>query len=112
MALDIADLLEEAARYVEAKQFQYETFSDGLNHITSEVSEAWGHYVNGHEVTEVFYDEKGKPDGVPIELADILIRVVSMCAKYGIDLEAAIITKLNYNWTRPVNHGKPPRTEP
>lgn len=47
-----------------------------------------------------------KPCGIPIEAADIIIRVLDMCAAYGIDIEAAIAMKMEYNSTRPYMHGK------
>jgi NTP pyrophosphatase (non-canonical NTP hydrolase) len=47
----------------------------------------------------------GKPEGVPSELADIVIRVADMCGLYGIDLDAAIVEKMAYNKTRPFRHG-------
>lgn len=46
-----------------------------------------------------------KPCGVPIELADLIIRVADMCEHYGIDIEAAIAEKMEYNKTRPARHG-------
>lgn len=47
----------------------------------------------------------GKPEGFPIELADLLIRVADMAELYGIDLEEAIHVKMEYNRTRPYRHG-------
>lgn len=49
--------------------------------------------------------ETGKPEGVPSELADIVIRIGDLCGLYGIDLEAAIRTKMDYNKTRAHRHG-------
>jgi len=46
-----------------------------------------------------------KPEGIPSELADIVIRVCDMCGWYGIDLEAAIKEKMEYNKNRPYKHG-------
>ena len=46
-----------------------------------------------------------KPEGIPIELADVLIRVFDFCGKHGIDLEAAVLEKMAFNRTRPVRHG-------
>lgn len=46
-----------------------------------------------------------KPEGVPSELADVVIRIADMCGLYGIDLEAAIIEKMAYNKSRPYRHG-------
>jgi NTP pyrophosphatase (non-canonical NTP hydrolase) len=39
------------------------------------------------------------------ELADVVIRVMDMCAFKGIDLEWHIIQKIRYNKTRPHKHG-------
>lgn len=51
--------------------------------------------------------EKGylKPEGIPAELADVVIRVMDAAVHYGIDLEASIIEKMNYNKTRDFRHG-------
>lgn len=57
------------------------------------------------DVTKSWTTEKGKPEGVPSELADIVIRVGDMCARYKIDLAYEIERKLKYNQTRPMLHG-------
>ena len=49
---------------------------------------------------------RGKPEGLAIELADAVIRIADMCGAYGIDLEAAIEEKMQYNKSRPYKHGK------
>lgn len=46
-----------------------------------------------------------KPEGVAIELADVIIRILDYCGKEGIDMEAAIKRKHAYNLTRPYKHG-------
>ena len=58
-----------------------------------------------HDCTACEFSEMPKPEGVPSELADIVIRVADMCGLYGIDLEAAIIEKMQYNKNRPYRHG-------
>lgn len=84
----------------------------GMN-LHSEITEAWEELRNGHGVTEVYYnnqDERpegyiAKPEGFPVELADLAIRLFHLCGHYGIDLEAMIELKMRYNETRPYRHG-------
>lgn len=47
-----------------------------------------------------------KPEGVAIELADCVLRIADYCGQYGIDLEAALQIKMEYNQNRPYRHGK------
>lgn len=46
-----------------------------------------------------------KPEGIPSELADTVIRIADMCGFYGIDLQEAVEQKMRYNRTRPHRHG-------
>lgn len=46
-----------------------------------------------------------KPEGVGSEFADVLIRLLDDCERYGIDLEAEYERKMKYNRTRPYRHG-------
>jgi NTP pyrophosphatase (non-canonical NTP hydrolase) len=46
-----------------------------------------------------------KPEGFGTELADAVIRIFDLCGALGIDLEARIAEKHDYNATREVRHG-------
>ncbi len=46
-----------------------------------------------------------KPEGIAIELADCIIRILDYCGKEGIDIDGAIFMKHEYNKTRPYQHG-------
>ena len=106
-------------------------FGELIALMHSELSEALEEYRNGEEAKEIYYKCKfafecpnqscgkscldpfiteylckdAKPEGIPIELADVLIRIFDMCGKYGIDLEEAISIKMEFNKTRPHKHG-------
>jgi NTP pyrophosphatase (non-canonical NTP hydrolase) len=49
--------------------------------------------------------EKGKPEGLASEYADVVIRIGHYAQANGFDLEEEIIRKLAYNKTRPHRHG-------
>ena len=73
----------------------------------SELSEALEEFRNCQDIEEVanYSFIQGKPEGVPIELADVIIRVCEACELYGIDLDEAVKTKLEFNKNRPYRHG-------
>ena len=70
----------------------------------SELSEALGEHRNGHQPRE-FYFNDSKPEGIPIELADCIIRILDYCGKENIDIENALKIKHEYNKTRAYKHG-------
>ena len=79
-------------------------FPEVLALIHSELSEALEEYRDGRKPDEVYYCS-GKPEGVPIELADAIIRILDYCAFAGIDIDKAISDKHEYNKSRPYKHG-------
>ena len=56
----------------------------------SELSEALEAYRDNHAVTEVWAGTNGKPEGIPIELADFVIRI---CQRTGTDNQASELDK-------------------
>lgn len=64
---------------------------------------------NQCELAFMYYGEcnykNSKPEGIPAELADCIIRILDWCGKEGIDIEQIILTKHEYNKTRPYRHG-------
>lgn len=71
--------------------------------IHSEASEALESFRNNEPL--YWKDDKGKPQGVASEYADIIIRVLHYCGVLGIDISAAVEEKIVYNRTRGYRHG-------
>jgi len=77
-----------------------------IGNLHSECSEAWEEVRKpDFAPTRIYYREDGKPEGLPMELADIMIRVADTAQVLGIDLEKAIMEKMAYNRNRPFRHG-------
>jgi len=86
--------------------------------IVSEVAEAQDEIRNGRAADETYYptaqrDLDGsvvggpfKPEGVPSEIADVVIRCFDFAGTEGFNLAEIILEKLAYNETRPYKHGK------
>lgn len=71
--------------------------------IHSEISEALEEYRKGKGT--VYYGESGKPEGMFVELADAMIRIMDLAGYLGIDLEKVINIKHEYNQSRSYRHG-------
>lgn len=46
----------------------------------------------------------GKPEGVAVELADCIIRILDYCGKENIDIESVVQLKMEFNKNRPYKH--------
>lgn len=46
-----------------------------------------------------------KPEGIAVEMADCIIRILDWAGKEGLDIDAIIREKMEYNKTRPYRHG-------
>lgn len=81
------------------------TLGDVLCLVHSEISEALEEFRNGHAPDEIYFAESGKPEGVPVELADAVIRILDYFGYLGLSAEKVLQLKVDYNATRSHRHG-------
>lgn len=107
LGLDV--LVEACGRQQQANGWRDEDrdLLEELFLVTSEVVEAGEEYRDHRQYNEIYYNSEkpDKPEGIPTELVDAIIRIGDISEKYGIDLYSAFITKFNYNHTRGYRHG-------
>lgn len=117
-AMDLGWLVEHSHSIAIEKGWHEErrTFGDIIALCHAELSEAVEEFRQGHKPTEIYYEgydlnnpivpgQLEKPCGIPIELADVVIRIADYCGLVGIDLDRAVKLKLLYNESRPYRHG-------
>jgi len=127
MTMTIHELVYESFETSKSKGWHDQeadaTVGDRLMLMVSELSEALEEFRNGVPLARIYFNRPGcvapfdyedgsnvngklpKPEGVPVELADVVIRIGDFCGKHGIDLERALRLKMAYNKTRPPRHG-------
>jgi NTP pyrophosphatase (non-canonical NTP hydrolase) len=119
--MNLNNLIKEACEIAKEKGWHDKPveFAEYIANIYAEISEAWEEWRNNYALNEIYavtnteciirntgdIKHRGyKPCGIPIELADVVIRICDMCGNLGIDLEQAIELKMAYNRTRPYRH--------
>ena len=116
----LAPVVNTVVKLIPAIERNYWTARLAL--LTTEVAEAIEELRNGRAVDLTYYptnlENNGafegngedliipKPEGVPSEIADVVIRAFDFADEAGIDLATIIEAKLTYNASRPKMHGR------
>lgn len=97
IALCHAELSEALEEYRNKRPHLYFVIDTVQNNglIIPEIRTDWG---------DRNYDGE-KPEGIAVELADCILRILDYCGKENIDIEAILKIKHEYNKTRPYKHG-------
>ena len=78
---------------------QQNSFAEECAHLHEEISEAFRVF-RARKTFETWVDENGRPQGIPVELADVLIGLFYNAELHGFDLWEAVEQKRAYNRTR------------
>lgn len=100
LAKEIAETDEDFARYLVGCMH-----SQAIMLMVDELSEKHNEIRKGHAY-DFEYVINGKPEGVPSESADVIIRELHKNDFEKVDTAAVIQNKLGFNSTRPVMHGE------
>ena len=108
--LDIKELSRIIRKNNEEKGWKSagpELFMEKMMLIVSEISEAVEEFRDGKGLNATFYGPGNppKPLGIPTEVADAIIRILDWCEANGVDIEKALIEKMEYNESRAFRHG-------
>ena len=106
VCLDVKGFIEAVGENAERHGFHAVTGSalEYIAQIHSEVSEMVEELRDGHNIDEI-YRVGAQPCGVPVELADVVLRCFDFAHVYNIDLERVLLEKHKFNLTRPMLHG-------
>lgn len=105
MPKGLNQLRDEALEIATSHGFTDATVGEDLMLMVTELAEAMEDIRNGRAPSD-FWIKDSKIEGAPSEMADVIIRALHFCGKYGIDIELMVDTKMAYNRMRPFKHGK------
>ncbi len=103
------ELSREACDIAVKHGFVDASIMEDLMLMVTELAEAAEDFRAHREPSKLLFndDARGipKPEGIPSELADVIIRIFHFSAKHKIDIAHAVATKMAYNETREYKHG-------
>lgn len=108
MHSELSEALEDFRAGRKVSEVYYETYAIPEKWVDKLTTFLRGTGLNG-EIVENLRSalrlDTPKPCGIPIELADVIIRIGDFCVKHGVDIQGAVEMKLKYNKTRSHRHG-------
>jgi len=123
---EIKEWMTKIHEWTESNEWHPLTIEKELMDFHLKISDAWKEIGKGNGLVEVYFPsckscnyygvkyrdvdmmvrllkhvkDGHKPEGFPIEIADLVIRILQTCAYHGIDLDKYMEVKHTYNLTR------------
>lgn len=101
VALCHSELSEALEEYRNENPMEWYECMDYECPCDGETCASWDHAENKC----AYNRRKDKPEGIAVEMADCLIRILDWAAYAGVDMEGIVRRKMAYNNTRPYRHG-------
>ena len=73
--------------------------------MVSELSESFEEFREHGEATNFYLGKDGKPEGIAVEMGDVIIRILDWAEHAGVDMGVIMERKHEYNETRSFRHG-------
>lgn len=108
---ELSNLKEKCWEIAEEKGWhdKHRSFGDLIALCHSELSEALEefrkHGLDPEFMMYTYASNMEKPEGIAVELADLLIRIFDMSRELNIPIFSALDWKMDYNKTREYRHG-------
>jgi len=102
----VADGNWDAIQETLASRWPRRNLGETLLLWVTEIAEAFEAWRDPDSPSGIYVDpDTGKPEGLVVEVADLIIRVLDVADDQQWDLDEAIRLKIKYNRTRPYRHG-------
>lgn len=102
---------EEPPRFGETVALCHAELSEALEEYRAGRPAMW-YKCDGHvcaelecDTCELRHERVDKPEGVAVEMADCLIRILDWFGHTGLNVDCVVREKVEYNKTRPYRHG-------
>lgn len=103
VALCHSELSEALEEYRAGRPMVWYACAEGVPEFPCAPKDIYDCQMAGQEASCAYRSDK--PEGIAVEMADCIIRILDWCGNEGVNIDAILREKMEYNKTRPYRHG-------